>query len=328
MRDESRCLSLLASESVRLIAAIRSSLLNGGIQVHNVVAANTALEAIRGPRVPSLLLLDAELPGMPIAQLLAAIHAGGDEPRFPIVIITDDGIPEWRERLAEGTIDNILPRNLPPFHWQAQVEIVLRTFRRMRELELLRRTATSNREIDPRTGLLNRAALLSMLFCETDRVQRMNTSLTVMRFDIDDVSHWHERLGESAWDDVAKEAARRVQRLLRTYDVIGRVGIAGFALGLPGCAPVNAVTLAERIRGEVFAAPFRAEGAAVRLTASYGIAASHGRSPLIVLRDAEQALQAAKAAGPDEIRSAQGRGQPPAPAAFLSPVATTDRLTR
>src|SRR5205085_1438280 len=106
---------------------------------------------------------------------------------------------------------------------------------------------------------------------------------------------------------------------------------AGFVLGLPGCAPVNAVSLAERIRAEVFSSPFVAGGpirAGVRLTACFGIASSYGRSPLIVLREAEQALRAAKAAGQEEIRSARDCIRRPEPAAFLSAPARRDRLTR
>ena len=264
--------------------------------------------------------------GSYFSQLLAAVHASSDERRFPIAVIADEGIPEWRERLAEGVIENIFPRNLPPFHWETQVEMVLGMFRCGRELEHLRATTALLRDIDSLTGLSNRTAFLSMLFRETDRVQRMNTFLSVMRFDIDDARHWIGRLGEATWDAVVKETVGRVQRFLRTYDLFGRVGSDGFVLGLPGCAPVNAVSLAERIRLEVFSVPFRAEGPAVRLTASYGIAPSHGRSPLIVIREAEEALQAAKVSGPEEIRTARDWGQPRPPAALLSASSREDLL--
>jgi hypothetical protein len=43
-------------------------------------------------------------------------------------------------------------------------------------------------------------------------------------------------------------------------------------------------------------------GEAIRLSACFGIAASHGRSPLVVLREAEKALEWAKAAGPESIQ--------------------------
>ena len=187
---------------------------------------------------------------------------------------------------------------------------------------------TTQRDTDALTGLWNRAALLSMLFRETDRVQRMHTPLSLMLFDPDDFAHWNARLGPTACDDVIKQFVGRVQRLLRSYDLFGRIGAAAFALALPGCAAVNAVSLAERIRAEVLCIPFQAGGRAVRLTASFGIAPSLGRSPLVVLREAEQALEVAKANGVGAIRTSRDCFEREGPDEFLSAVAGRDRLTR
>ena len=74
-------------------------------------------------------------------------------------------------------------------------------------------------------------ALLSMLFRETDRVQRMSTSLSLMLFEIDDGAHQEAHLGAADCEDLLRQAVGRVQRLLRSYDLFGRVGAAGFALG-------------------------------------------------------------------------------------------------
>ena len=293
---------VLVSDTTVLADAIEAGLLNSGFLIRRVNSADAALEALRGPEV-SIAILDAEIPGMAIEQLLADIHAGSGDRRFPIVLIADEGISEWKNLLEEGAIDDLCPKLLPPFHWRARVEIALRTFRRARELNDLRTNIALNRGIDPPTGLYNRTALLSMLFRETDRVQRMNTPLSVMRFDIGDVAQWQSRMGAGC-DNVLKQVAERVQRLLRSYDLFARVCSAGFVLGLPGCTPVNAAALAERILEEVFHVPFRSGTASVRLTACFGIAPSYGRSPLIVLRDAERALEAATASGSEKIRSA------------------------
>lgn len=298
------------------------------MRIRQAESAQALLETIPGPDVPSLVLLDAELPGMPIAQLLAAVLASHEERRFPVVVIGDAGIPDWRDRLEEGILEDFWPRSMPPFHWRARVETVLRGFRHMRELEHLRGSTILNRETDPLTGLYNRTALVSMLFRETDRVQRLSTSLSIVRFDIEDFAALLERLGSAACEDLLKQAAGRVRHLLRTYDLFGRTGSAGFVLGLPGCSPVNSVCLAERIREEVFRVPFRAGTAEARLRACFGIAPSLGRSPLIVLREAEQALLEAKAAGREEIRCARDGVRKAAPAAFLCAPAAGDRRTR
>ncbi len=294
---------LLASGSARLASSIRPALLDADARFDIARSGQAVLEALAGPSFPGLLLLDADLPGMPIDQLLAALRATDGGWRFPVVLISGSIEPEWLDRLAEGVIDDLIPPDLPAPHWRVRVDCALRTFRHGRELEHLRELAAANSHTDPLTGLYNRAAMLSMLFRETDRVQRMKTPLCLMLLGMDDAAHWSARFGAAGWDELLIMAVERVRRLLRSYDLVGRAGQAEFVLALPGCSPVNAVTLAERIRIEVFSLPFSIDGVAVRLTAGFGIASSEGRSPVVVLREAEQALAAAQADGPESIRT-------------------------
>jgi GGDEF domain-containing protein len=79
------------------------------------------------------------------------------------------------------------------------------------------------------------------------------------------------------------------------------------------------MSLAERLRSAVFSTPFHVSGEAIRLSACFGIAVSHGRSPVVVLREAEKALEWAKAAGPESIQCFGSPSQPlPSPVTFLS----------
>jgi diguanylate cyclase len=92
-----------------------------------------------------------------------------------------------------------------------------------------------------------------------------------------------------------------------------------FLLVLPGCSADNALMLAERIRVDIFCAPYHVGGQTIRLSACFGIAASHGRSPVVVLREAEQALQSARTTGPESIQSYGDFPHPSdAPVSFLS----------
>ena len=92
-----------------------------------------------------------------------------------------------------------------------------------------------------------------------------------------------------------------------------------FLIALPACSPASAMILAERLRVDVFAVPFKVAGEAVRLSACFGIAASRGRSPVVVLRETEKALEWAKASGPESIQCFGGQAQPASPpVAFFS----------
>jgi diguanylate cyclase (GGDEF)-like protein len=310
---------LLASPEPALLAAIEPLLLDAGARVEVVLSAQAALASMIAPHPPSLALLDESLPGMPIAQLLAAARAHAEAARFPIVLITGAVTQEWIDRLAEGVVDDLILRSAESSYWQLRLDLVLRNQRLARELETLRDAALRNAQLDRLTGVYNREALLAMLFRETDRVQRIHGPMSLVLFDIDDFGHWNSRLGVDACDELLCQVASRAGALLRSYDLMGRPGMDEFLVALPGCGATNAMALAERLRLEVFSAPFHVAGETIRLSACYGIAASHGRSPVVVLREAEKALEWAKAAGPESIQCFGSLPQPaPSPVTFLS----------
>jgi diguanylate cyclase (GGDEF)-like protein len=311
---------LLASPEPALLAAIEPVLLASGARVEVVLAAEAALAAITVANPPSLALLDAKLPGMEIGQLLAQARGQVSGKRMAIVLISDTVTQEWIDRLAEGVIDDLIPRAAESSYWRLRIDLLLRANRWLHELEVLREAAVLNAQTDRLTGVYNRETMLALLFRETDRVQRMNGSLSMILFDIDDFGHWNSRLGAEACDALLCNVVSRTTRLLRSYDLLGRPGMDEFLIALPGCTTANAGMLAERLRIEVFATPFRVEGESIRLSACFGVASSHGRSPVVVLREAEQALQWAKAEGPESIQFFGDSAQPaPAPVAFLSP---------
>ena len=66
-----------------------------------------------------------------------------------------------------------------------------------------------NAQLDRLTGVYNRETLLAMLFRETDRVQRMNSAMCLVLFDIDDFGHWNSRLGVDACDELLCQVATR-----------------------------------------------------------------------------------------------------------------------
>jgi diguanylate cyclase (GGDEF)-like protein len=264
---------------------------------------------------------------MKMDKLLAAARAAVSGDRLPIVLISDTVTQEWIDRLAEGVIDDLIPRGAEPSYWQFRLDLVLRARRTSRELDTLRDAAAMNAQMDRLTGIYNRETILAMLFRETDRVQRMKSSLCMILFDIDDFGHWNSRLGSAACDELLCQVVARTARLLRSYDLLGRPGKDEFLVALPGCSAVSAVMLAERLRLDVFNSPFRVIGEAIRLSACFGIASSHGRSPVVVLREAEQALLCAKTDGPESIQTFNDSQRPSAaPVTFLSPTSGDELL--
>jgi two-component system cell cycle response regulator len=310
---------LLASPDPVLLAGIEPFLLAGGAHVEIALSAQSALGAITGLHPPGLALLDESLPGMPIGQLLAASRAHDAAARIPIVMVAGSPTQEWIDRLAESAIDDIIPRSAEPAYWQLRLDLVLRNQRIALELESLRDTALRSAQLDRLTGVYNREALLAALFRETDRVQRMSSPLSLVLFDIDDFGHWNSRLGIDACDELLCQVVARIAPLLRSYELLGRPGMDEFLVALPACSTANALTLTERLRVDVFASPFHVASESIRLSACFGIAASHGRSPVVVLREAEKALDWAKAAGTETIQCFGCPSNPsPSPVTFFS----------
>ena len=310
---------LLASADPALLSAVEPQLLQAGARVEVALTAQSALAAAGRPNPPNIALFDALLPGMTLGQLLAAARAESGSAHIPILLIAEAVTQEYIDYLAEGAADDLILRSAESGYWQLRLDLLLRNQRMARELETLRDAAIRNAQLDRLTGVYNRETLLAMLFRETDRVQRMNSSMAVVLFDVDDFGHWNSRLGVDACDELLCQVASRTGALLRSYDLLGRPGMDAFLIALPSCSPANAMALAERLRVEVFSVPFHVAGEAVRLSACFGIAASRGRSPVVVLREAEKALELARAAGPESI---QCFGSPPqsasAPVTFFS----------
>lgn len=145
--------------------------------------------------------------------------------------------------------------------------------------------------------LLDRDELISILFRETDRAQRMKTSLSLIHCGICDWQKWQSELGQASCEAAVNAIAARITRLLRCYDSVGKIADGELVLILPGCNNSNAAKMAERLHTEVFGSSVFSGQNQLTLTACFGIATSGGRSPMVVLREAERALAAARTRG-------------------------------
>jgi diguanylate cyclase (GGDEF)-like protein len=115
-------------------------------------------------------------------------------------------------------------------------------------------------------------------------------------FDLDYFKTVNDTLGHPAGDKLLKEAAARLQTLVRETDTIARMGGDEFAIVQVGIAqPADATSLAQRIIA-VVSEPYDIEGHQVVVGASVGIAIgpNDGTSPEQIIRNADLALYRAK----------------------------------
>jgi PleD family two-component response regulator len=167
--------------------------------------------------------------------------------------------------------------------------------------------------------LLSRDEFVSALFCETDRAQRLKMPLALIAVGFSECDRRESEPGQIGSDAAEPLIVGRIAGILRCYDSVGKWADGEFLLLLPGCAITHARTLAKRLRDEVFAVPVEAGGGKLRVKAFFGVVSSAGRSPFVVLREAQSALREARAAGPGSVRCFAADAVAD-PTAFLIPV--------
>lgn len=152
---------------------------------------------------------------------------------------------------------------------------------------------------DALTGLPNRALLLDRLQVALARAERSGQPLGVMLVDLDGFKPVNDSLGHEAGDTLLRLVAARLLGLLRRSDSTARLGGDEFVLLLPDVGGVpGAATVARRVV-DALARPFELGGQTVRIGASVGVALAptDGAEPEKLLKAADDAMYAAKAAG-------------------------------
>jgi diguanylate cyclase (GGDEF)-like protein len=203
---------------------------------------------------------------------------------------------------SEAGVDDLLLKPVDALDLRVRLRVAERVQVLRSDLEEQTKAVRFHASHDSLTGLWNRESMLNQLFPETDRVQRMRTPLTLLLLDLDRFSSVNFEYGYETGDKILQELANRFRRFLRSYDLIGRCGEDEFLIAMPGCTSEQALSMAVRLKQTVLQRPFSSGRDALTLTASMGIAQSKGRSPLVVLREVERALQDAKASGRNAIR--------------------------
>ena len=164
---------------------------------------------------------------------------------------------------------------------------------------------TKNRELahqalhDALTGLPNRTLVLERAERLLARAAHEPTTMTGALFiDIDGFKHVNDNLGHAAGDELLRTVAQRLRGTVREQDAVGRLGGDEFVVLAEASHDASLDPLAERITNAL-REPVEFEDKTISVTASIGVAVGRYPDPDALLRDADLALYAAKAAGKD-----------------------------
>ncbi|HEX4511741.1 MAG TPA: GGDEF domain-containing protein [Burkholderiaceae bacterium] len=158
---------------------------------------------------------------------------------------------------------------------------------------------------DDLTGLSNRRHFLQLVDREFARCRRYGDEGALLLIDADHLRRINEHLGQLCGDALLLEVTKRVASTLRQPDLLARFGGAELAVFLPNTDPLGALDAAERIRTQVSSSPYQWQQTHVVATVSIGVATVHQGQLNVdtMVHEAEQALEAAKEAGRNCVRT-------------------------
>ena len=190
--------------------------------------------------------------------------------------------------------------------------------RLMDDEKRLRAELSTLATIDALTGCLNHGAFYERLDIEIDRALRQHQPLSLLMIDIDLFKAFNDTYGHLAGDDALSYVGTTLNKLSRSFDVVGRVGGDEFAVVLPTSTHDNAAQIALRMK--------RALTSAHRPSVSVGYAALDATRPdaTQLVRDADRSLYDAKLNG--HTRTSVSKALPVRPKE--RDVSDGDRVTR
>jgi diguanylate cyclase (GGDEF)-like protein/PAS domain S-box-containing protein len=256
---------------------------------------------------------EAELRTMALPELLAAIGQAPEGDRSFADALRCGAARRNHEEVfvRRGGAPFPVSANISPLGGEGGPDGVVVTFQdiseRKRQEEELVRLATR----DSLTGLYNRSELLRILRAELERALRYRRPLSMCLLDIDDFKRINDTWGHAAGDQVLRQFAERLQRVMRGCDSVGRYGGEEFVVVMPETDREEALALSRRLVREIAeSALVTVEGCAVGVTVSVGVAycPEDGADVDGLLGAADRAMYAAKRGGKNRVSSERGPG--------------------
>lgn len=219
--------------------------------------------------------------------------------------VHESGLPlfdaEGKLEALEGFITDITERHLAELRLHESLQAQERL---NRALEDSRRELAELAIRDPLTRLYNRRFMEEALARELVRAERETDSLAVAMLDLDHFKAYNDDYGHAAGDAMLRAFAQAMHGFRQGSDVACRFGGEEFVLILPGLDRHGAFARLDAFRHRISAMTVQHEGRELpRLRVSIGVSfyPQHGRRVDDLLKQADQAMYRAKAAGRDRV---------------------------
>ncbi|MGO9636157.1 MAG: GGDEF domain-containing protein [Steroidobacteraceae bacterium] len=234
--------------------------------------------------------------------------------RTPFVVyVSELDESEEREAGLVAGADECVGRRAGEREFAARIEVA----KHVAELEaVLRITLEENRKLsatDDLTRVASRRFFAKHFPREVERAARYGRPLSLVLCDIDHFKTINDTSGHAGGDDILRQFAGRLQKLLRgKVDWVARIGGEEFAIVLPEIGYEGGFEVARKIRAFVAHAPFDAQGKLLKVTASFGVCGIDAvppddpKTPNRMLKAADAALYRSKNNGRDRVTATRG----------------------
>jgi len=305
---------LVAEDELTFRHMLKTFLGKWGFEVLVARDGQEAWDLLQKEDRPRLAVLDWMMPKMDGVEICRALRQTKSDRYTYLLLLTSRDQKRDVVHGFEAGADDYLVKPFDPHELKARIHagerIVQLQDTLLQTQEALREQATH----DPLTGLLNRRACLDSLLAELNRARRDGKPVSIAMADIDHFKTVNDDHGHLAGDEVLREVARRMQKSLRDYDIIGRVGGEEFLLVFPECNVEEGVKLAERISTAVSSEVVNIKNRSLTMSISIGVAVATDPAPgdmEALLGAADDALYRAKSAGRNRVEFSTQLRRPP-----------------
>jgi diguanylate cyclase (GGDEF)-like protein len=175
--------------------------------------------------------------------------------------------------------------------------------------KLVSKLGVARREamMDPLTRLWNRRGAQVMLKAACEEGDADNLPLAIALLDLDDFKRINDTYGHQVGDDVLRRSAARLIGVVRSGDLVCRIGGDEFMIVMSGADGKTAAEVAERARTSMTDSALATRQGGIRITVSIGYTVRQPKEPFTferLLERADRGLLKSKAAGRDTVRCA------------------------
>lgn len=254
---------LVIDDSPQVHVILRSRLADEAVDLLFTRDATTAVSTARHLQ-PDLILLDAEMADVSGFDICEQLKSDSSTVGIPILIMTGPASTQDKMHGLDLGATDYVAKPFDPAELRARVRSALRT-------KALSDLLANRAQIDPLTGLWNRAHFLSRLRATVSLAKRANQPAAALLMDIDGFQVINTRFGRTFGDDLLRQVAGLVLSACRAEDIVARWGSDEIAVLTPNTAADKAETIVDRLRDSLAALRLTHRGQPISVSATFTI---------------------------------------------------------